>query len=37
VEKGYKILIVDDEPKIVEAVEAYMKNSGYQTMMARWH
>ncbi len=33
-EKGYKILIVDDEPKIVEAVEAYMKNSGYQTVIA---
>ena len=34
VDKGYKILIVDDEPKIVEAVEAYMKNSGYQTITA---
>ncbi|MEM1486178.1 response regulator transcription factor [Oscillospiraceae bacterium PP1C4] len=28
------ILIVDDEPKIVEAVEAYLKNSGYQTITA---
>ncbi len=33
-DKGYKILIVDDEPKIVEAIEAYMKNSGYQTLVA---
>lgn len=29
-----KILIIDDEPKIVEAVEAYLKNSGYKTFVA---
>lgn len=29
-----KILIVDDEPKIVEAVAAYLENSGYQTKVA---
>ncbi len=28
------ILIVDDEPKIVEAVEAYLKKSGYETLTA---
>lgn len=29
-----KILIVDDEASIVEAVEAYLKNSGYKTFTA---
>jgi len=29
-----KILIVDDEPKIVEVVAAYLKNSGYETVEA---
>lgn len=29
-----KILIVEDEEKIVEAVEAYLKNSGFQTFCA---
>lgn len=28
------ILLVDDEPKIVEAVEAYLKNSGYRVYTA---
>lgn len=32
--KAYKILIVDDEPKIAEAVDAYLKNSGYLTVIA---
>ncbi len=32
--KTYKILIVDDEPKIAEAVDAYLKNSGYLTVIA---
>lgn len=31
--KAYKILIVDDEPKIAEAVDAYLKNSGYLTVI----
>ena len=26
-----KILIVEDEEKIAEAIEAYLKNSGYET------
>lgn len=29
-----KILIIDDEPKIVEAVAAYLENSGYETFSA---
>lgn len=29
-----KILIVDDEPKIVEAVSAYLAKSGYETFLA---
>ena len=29
-----KILIVEDEEKIAEAIEAYLKNSGYQTFKA---
>ncbi|MGB4659217.1 MAG: response regulator transcription factor [Mobilitalea sp.] len=29
-----KVLIVDDEPKIVEAVAAYLENSGYQAIVA---
>ncbi len=30
----YKILIVDDEPKIVEAVQSYLENEGYQVYVA---
>ena len=33
-ETKLKILIVDDEPKIVEAVSAYLENSGYDTAKA---
>lgn len=29
-----QVLIVDDEPKIVEAVAAYLENSGYKTIIA---
>ena len=29
-----KILIVEDEEKIAEAIEAYLKNSGYETSRA---
>lgn len=29
-----KVLVVDDEPKIVEAVVAYLENSGYETIVA---
>lgn len=29
-----RILVVDDEPKILEALEAYLENSGYQVFMA---
>lgn len=32
--KPKTVLIVDDEVKIVEAVEAYLKNSGYSTLVA---
>ncbi len=32
--KAKKILIVEDEPKIVEVVEAYLNNSGYETAIA---
>jgi DNA-binding response OmpR family regulator len=32
--KPNTILIVDDEPKIVEAVEAYLKKDGYKTLVA---
>ncbi len=33
--KGKTILIVEDEPKIAEAVEAYLKNSGYDVLVAQ--
>lgn len=33
-EKKKKILIVDDEPKIVEAIEAYLEKSGYEAIPA---
>lgn len=29
-----KILVVDDEPKIVEVIESYLKNSGYSVYIA---
>lgn len=29
------ILVVDDEPKILEAVKAYLENSGYETVTAQ--
>lgn len=34
IESKKKVLIVDDEPKIVEVVEAYLKNSGYDPIAA---
>lgn len=34
-EKKKKVLIVDDEPKIVEAVAAYLRNGGYTAIEAR--
>jgi len=33
-DKKKKVLIVDDEPKIVEAVAAYLENSGYTAITA---
>lgn len=32
--KSSTILIVEDEPKIAEAIEAYLKKSGYHTLVA---
>ncbi|MBR1417611.1 MAG: response regulator, partial [Synergistaceae bacterium] len=32
--KNFKILIVEDEPSISEAVEAYIKRAGYVTLTA---
>ena len=29
-----KILVVDDEPKIVEVVKSYLENAGYQVYEA---
>ncbi|MDD3139343.1 MAG: response regulator transcription factor [Lachnospiraceae bacterium] len=33
-QENKKILVVDDEPKIVEVVAAYLENSGYATLKA---
>lgn len=33
-ESKRKVLIVDDEPKIIEAVAAYLDNSGYESLIA---
>jgi len=33
-ERKKKVLVVDDEPKIVEAVVAYLENSGYEPIVA---
>ncbi|MBR0043658.1 MAG: response regulator, partial [Synergistaceae bacterium] len=32
--RNFKILIVEDEPSISEAVEAYIKRAGYDTLTA---
>lgn len=34
-EKAKKILVVEDEPKIMEVVEAYLKNNGYIVFCAK--